>query len=49
MLVREHYLGVRHEDAGWIDYLDGVAIQRATDGFVFRYRRRVVHVPGAEV
>lgn len=44
MLVREHYFGVRHEDAGWIDFLDGVAIQRTSIGFSVRYQGRVEHV-----
>jgi hypothetical protein len=48
MLVREHYFGVRHEEAGWIDFLDGVAIRRAMGGFAVGYRRCVVHVPAAE-
>jgi len=44
MLVREHFFGVRHEDAGWIDFLDGVAVCRAPDGVTVSYRRRVVPV-----
>lgn len=44
MLVREHYFGVRHEDAGWIDFLDGVAIQRTPMGFSVRYQGRVERV-----
>ncbi|MBK8980686.1 MAG: histidine phosphatase family protein [Planctomycetes bacterium] len=39
MLVREHVFGIRHEDAGWIDYLDGVAIGRSADGACLWYRR----------
>lgn len=48
MLVREHYFGIRHEDAGWIDFLDGVAIRRASNGFAVGYRGRVVQVPAAD-
>lgn len=43
MLVREHFFGVRHEDAGWIDFLDGVSIRRAAEGLALSYRGRVVH------
>lgn len=39
MLVREHVFGIRHEEAGWIDFLDGVAIGRSADGASVRYRR----------
>lgn len=40
MLVREHYLGVRHEDAGWIDFLDGVVLHDSSDGARVSYRGR---------
>lgn len=43
MLVREHVFGIRHEEAGWIDFLDGVAIARSSDGASVRYRRAEVH------
>lgn len=44
MLVREHYMGVRHEEAGWIDFLDGVAIRRGGAGVAIGYRGRMVRV-----
>jgi len=28
LLLREGTLGLRHEEAGWIDYLDGVVVER---------------------
>jgi broad specificity phosphatase PhoE len=45
MLVREHYVGVRHEDAGWIDFLDGVAMQRTEDGVAVGYRLQTIRSP----
>jgi broad specificity phosphatase PhoE len=35
-LLREELLGVRYEDAGWIDYLGGIHFSRHEDGFLAR-------------
>lgn len=32
MAVREACLGLRHEDAGWLEFLDGVVFQPSEDG-----------------
>jgi broad specificity phosphatase PhoE len=42
MMIREHFFGVRHENAGWIDFLDGVMIRRTATGISATYRARTV-------
>lgn len=43
LLVREHYFGIRHEEAGWIDFLDGFAIVRGTShALVWHGGKRIV-------
>jgi broad specificity phosphatase PhoE len=34
VLLREELLGVRYEDAGWVDYLAGMAFTRSGSGFI---------------
>jgi len=38
MVLRELMLGIRHEEAGWLDYLDGLAIQMEHNGLQVFYR-----------
>lgn len=38
IILRELLLGVRHEDAAWLNFLDGVAFTPATDGVRAHYR-----------
>lgn len=38
ILCREHFVGVRHEDAGWLTFLDGVTFSPATRGLRVAYR-----------
>ncbi len=40
MILREHLCGVRHEETGWLTYLDGVAFAPATSGVRAIYRDR---------
>ncbi len=40
MILREHLCGVRHEEAGWLTYLDGVAFAPAAGGVQAVYRDR---------
>ena len=47
MLVREHYLGVRHEQAGWLDFLDGVVLVAAADGPELRWGAHACRLNGA--
>jgi len=47
MAVREYFFGIRHEDAGWIDFLDGVIIRRAAGGVALSYRSTIVSTGGA--
>lgn len=42
LLLREHYLGVRHEDAGWPDYLDGCGLWRRDGQLSLGWRGRWV-------
>jgi len=46
MLLREHYLGVRHDDAGWLDYLDGVLLVGDPEGPELRWRTLARRVDG---
>lgn len=34
VLLREELLGIRYEDAGWVDYLTGLVITRRGEGYV---------------
>jgi broad specificity phosphatase PhoE len=47
LLVRESVLGLRYEDAGWIDYLDGLLVVPTPDGLAISWRehRRCVPIP----
>ena len=38
MLLRERYLGVRHDDAGWLAYLDGVVLTPGARGLELCWR-----------
>lgn len=38
LTLRETFLKVRHEEVGWVDFLDGVAMARDGDGWQFRWR-----------
>lgn len=38
LALRETLLGVRHEDVGWVDFLDGVAMARHGEGWLVRWR-----------
>ena len=38
ILLREYFVGVRHEDAGWLTFLDGVAFRRDERGLRAVYR-----------
>jgi len=40
MAVREHVIGLRHEDVGWLNFLDGVAFRWGDDGLRAVYRER---------
>ena len=40
LVLREHLLQVRHEDTGWLTYLDGVAFQAGPDGLRAVYREQ---------
>ena len=44
VLLREELLGMRYEDVGWVEYLDGLVIYRDGDGFLVRYRDRSAKV-----
>jgi hypothetical protein len=45
IILRELMLGVRHEEAGWLDYLDGVAFEPETSSLRTFYRDRAVTRP----
>ncbi|HTZ19465.1 MAG TPA: histidine phosphatase family protein [Opitutaceae bacterium] len=42
IILRELMLGVRHEEAGWLDYLDGVAFEPKPGALRAVYRDRAV-------
>jgi hypothetical protein len=42
IILRELMLGVRHEEAGWLDYLDGVAFEPKPGALRAVYRDRTV-------
>lgn len=42
LVLRELLVGVRHEDAGWLDYLDGVAFAPVGGGLQAIYRGHAV-------
>jgi len=46
LLVRELYLGVRHEEVGWLDYLDGVVLVDVGGGLLLRWRDHVRAIDG---
>jgi hypothetical protein len=48
MLLRERLLGVRHDEAGWLDYLDGVVLVAEDQGVTLRWREHARRLP-AEV
>lgn len=41
IMLREHLVGVRHEEAGWLTFLDGVAFRRGERGLRAVYRAQV--------
>lgn len=45
IVLRELLLSVRHEEAGWLNFLDGVAFSVAADGLRAVYRERAVTRP----
>lgn len=45
LVLRELLVGVRHEDAGWLDYLDGVAFAPVAGGLRAIYRNHAVTHP----
>lgn len=45
LTLRELVCGVRHEEAGWLDFLDGVAISPTAAGLRAVYRDHVVAKP----
>lgn len=45
LALRELLCGVRHEDAGWLNFLDGVAFSSAPSGLRAVYRDRAVTQP----
>ena len=45
IVLRELICGVRHEDAGWLNFLDGVAFAPTADGLRAVYRDRAVTKP----
>lgn len=51
MAVRERFFGIRHEEAGLLDFLDGVAVTPRGGAIGLMYRDRVVDVlpPGRGV
>jgi hypothetical protein len=44
IILREHLVGVRHEDAGWLTFLDGVAFRPSERGVRAIYRDQVREV-----
>lgn len=46
LALREHCCGVRHEEAGWLDFLDGIAFQTAPRGLRAIYRQTACEVGG---
>ncbi|MHB9110220.1 MAG: histidine phosphatase family protein [Armatimonadota bacterium] len=38
LTLRETFLGVRHEEVGWVDFLDGLAMARDGEGWLIRWR-----------
>jgi hypothetical protein len=47
LLLREGTLGLRHEEAGWIDYLDGLLVEPHEDALRVGYREREAMVKPA--
>jgi broad specificity phosphatase PhoE len=45
LLVRESVLGLRFEEVGWIDYLDGLVVAPAAPGLAVSWREHRRHVP----
>lgn len=45
LAVREEYFGIRHEQAGWPGFLDGVALVLTDKGVVLTYRERIQQIP----
>ena len=44
LALREHFVGVRHEEAGWLTFLDGLAFRPSEGGLrtVYRGQARVI-------
>jgi broad specificity phosphatase PhoE len=45
LVLRERLVGVRHEDAGWLNFLDGVAFAPVPGGLRTVYRNQAVTSP----
>jgi hypothetical protein len=41
IVLRELVCGVRHEDAGWLDFLDGVVFTPTAAGLRAAYRQKI--------
>lgn len=42
MAVREYFFGIRHEDDGWIDFLDGIILRPTTTGITLSCRSMTI-------
>jgi broad specificity phosphatase PhoE len=47
IILREHLVGVRHEEAGWLTFLDGVAFTPSSGGLRASYRDRQREIPAS--
>ena len=45
LLLREHFLGLRHEESGWPDFLDAVLVHERGSDLVLTYSDKQVEVP----
>jgi broad specificity phosphatase PhoE len=46
IILREQLVGVRHEDAGWLTFLDGVTFRNSERGVRAVYRAHAREIPG---
>lgn len=47
IILREHLIGVRHEDAGWLTFLDGVSFRHSASGLLASYREHTRGIPSS--
>lgn len=47
LILREHFVGVRHEEAGWLNFLDGVAFRPAGSSLRVVYRDHAREIAAA--